>query len=674
MPLRHVTSISYVETPTLGSILFGCLACDPPPGPRRFIPYPHLRRAVGDRVMTAIDISNYAGLLALALLTTNILLGLLITTKYSPVRRWPHRRINTVRWHSWTGYAALAISAFHPAALLFSATAGFGIIDLLWPIGAPKQPVVNTFGALAFYALLMIIVTSALWQARKLISRRVWKRFHFLTYALFPLYAVHAFLTDPALKDRATDPLDAEKVFVEICILAVLAGIVVRLRWQRRQPPAGAPRTGSERGTRTDAALMGIILAATCSSVAAPAISHAQSSAAKHSGWTYDPDVGPTYERGNLSYSVWGFAERYWGPHSAIVAADFWRRARFGMQLALPATARVRAVAFYEADLTNTSFFRSGRPTRVFENAYVALQNADDPRRGRVLFGENTHVLSREDNLSSSNLPTINRSLVLEEHGSVNSFGTQWGVQASRAFTRRLSLAVAAQDGRGSLNTARPRYYVGNSLSAKLTSAVVDDSGSARLLVTGVGVDVTRHIGSRTFVLASALGGEPLGGVPAAGDKTTFEGDVAFTTRVAGHRATFEGEALASRFSATQTVVGGGYMQLQVSLFDTPTGGDLDPFVRYDIVLVRSTSETAVTPAAVSLTSTAPEAGGAVLQQAIRCGLNYNLPHARKFVGAHAELAINRMSGAAMYRYSEVRTLVEIRVGLRVNAARYLRH
>ena len=42
--------------------------------------------------MTALDLSNFAGLGAIGLLTFNVLLGLLIATKYNPVRRWPRRR------------------------------------------------------------------------------------------------------------------------------------------------------------------------------------------------------------------------------------------------------------------------------------------------------------------------------------------------------------------------------------------------------------------------------------------------------------------------------------------------------------------------------------------------------------------------------------------------------
>ncbi len=153
--------------------------------------------------------------------------------------------MNTVGLHNWTGYTALAVSLAHPVLILFSATAGFGIIDIIWPVGAPKQPLVNAFGAVAFWLLVFIVTTSIMWQERRAISRRLWKRFHFGTYGMFPLYAVHALFTDPALKDRPLDPLDAEKVFVEFCILVVVIAIGFRVRHQLRLPPPRSHRPKS---------------------------------------------------------------------------------------------------------------------------------------------------------------------------------------------------------------------------------------------------------------------------------------------------------------------------------------------------------------------------------------------------------------------------------------------
>ena len=197
--------------------------------------------------MSAIELSSYAGLGAIGLLTLNILIGLLLATKYNPVRRWPHRHVDTIRVHNWTGYAALALSAVHPVIILFSATAKFGIRDILLPLNAPKQPVVNTLGAAALYLLIFTVVTS---YFRFDIGRRWWKRMHFATYPLFVLYAAHAILTDPNLKDAPIDPFDGEKVYVELCVLAVIVAIGLRVRWQRQQPPARAHRPKLSRAER----------------------------------------------------------------------------------------------------------------------------------------------------------------------------------------------------------------------------------------------------------------------------------------------------------------------------------------------------------------------------------------------------------------------------------------
>ena len=194
--------------------------------------------------MDPIELSNFAGLGAIGLLTVNILIGLLLAMKYNPVRRWPHRRVNTVKIHNVTGWTALVLVLLHPALLLLPNRVDFHLIDLFYPVGAPKQPWINTAGAVAAYLLIVVVLTS---YFRFNIGRRWWKRIHYTTYALFPLYAVHAILTDPALKDRSIDYLDGEKVFVELCVLGVAVAIGFRARWQMRQPPARVHRPKQRR-------------------------------------------------------------------------------------------------------------------------------------------------------------------------------------------------------------------------------------------------------------------------------------------------------------------------------------------------------------------------------------------------------------------------------------------
>lgn len=178
--------------------------------------------------MSAIDLSSDVALFALALLTTNILLGLLISARYSPLRSWPYRRINIFALHNWTGYTALCVATLHPVLLLFSRTAGFRWTDLLWPVHSPSQPLVNSLGAAAFYCLAVVVVTS---YFRVELGRKVWKGLHYTAYAAAALFFLHGILTDPELKNRPTDFLDGEKLLVEGCLLVVVLAVSWRVRY-----------------------------------------------------------------------------------------------------------------------------------------------------------------------------------------------------------------------------------------------------------------------------------------------------------------------------------------------------------------------------------------------------------------------------------------------------------
>ena len=374
-------------------------------------------------------------------------------------------------------------------------------------------------------------------------------------------------------------------------------------------------------------------------------------------GFSFNPDAGVVFQSRDFRVTAWGYAERAIDPSGS----DYFRRFRHGAEIDLPRLSdSLRPAIVYEVDLTDTNFFgdfggKGGQlGTRNFENLFIALQHPDDPGKFRLLIGENTHILSREDNLSSGNLPTINRSLILEEHGSVNSFGTQFGAQFQKAISDKLTLQLAALDNRGSLNTPDPRYSIGNSLSGKVILTPVN--GAGRKLTIGAAVDRTGGIRDRVFTLATAIGAKPLGGVAATGNKLTGEADTAYTFPLLGHATTIEVEALYSRFSGSRSDVGGGYAMVQFSLFDAPRTGDLDLFARYDVV-------------SLGIDSIA----GRATQQAVRAGVNYNLPCTNKLASLHLEYAHNTLSGPAAI-VTDYNPGDEFRIVLRVSLQRYLRH
>jgi predicted ferric reductase len=179
--------------------------------------------------MTAIDLSADLGLLAVFLATVNICLGLLIAARYSPWRRWPHRRFNIFRLHNSTAYVLVASIVLHPLILLFSAETHWRLLDVFLPVWSPVQPVENTVGAVSMYLVLVVVLTS---YFRLQLGRRRWKLFHYLVYAAGICVFIHGILVDPKLKGNPIDPFDGEKVFVELCLVIVV--LTATWAWRSR--------------------------------------------------------------------------------------------------------------------------------------------------------------------------------------------------------------------------------------------------------------------------------------------------------------------------------------------------------------------------------------------------------------------------------------------------------
>jgi predicted ferric reductase len=177
--------------------------------------------------MTILDVCAYLGLAAVGMATVNMVLGLLIALRYSPVRLWPHRRINIFRLHEWTAYLVFLLILLHPAVLLLRGSTHFGWIDVLLPIQSPVQPMLNTVGAAGLYGLLIVIVTSFF---RLRMARPLWKKLHFLVFPAFVLMFIHSMFSDPQLSNNKVDLLDGGKLFVDVCCAIALVSSALRVR------------------------------------------------------------------------------------------------------------------------------------------------------------------------------------------------------------------------------------------------------------------------------------------------------------------------------------------------------------------------------------------------------------------------------------------------------------
>jgi predicted ferric reductase len=174
------------------------------------------------------------GLVAAGIFTAQILLGLLVSVGYNPVRRWPRRRIKLFIFHNWLGYIGLATAFTHPLILLVSSTAGFRLFDIFVPLQSPTQPFENTLGAVALYLVAFVVLTS---YFRSVFGHHRWKQLHYIAYAAAAVFYLHGTLADPLLQNRPVDWIDAEKLYVEGCALAVMTATAWRVA--RRRGPRG---------------------------------------------------------------------------------------------------------------------------------------------------------------------------------------------------------------------------------------------------------------------------------------------------------------------------------------------------------------------------------------------------------------------------------------------------
>jgi len=172
--------------------------------------------------------------------TAQILMGLLLSVGYNPIRQWPRQRwIKLFTFHNWLGYIALATALTHPFVLLTSSESGFRLFDVFVPIWSPTQPIPSTLGAIALYLVTFVVLTS---YFRRVFGRHRWKQLHYVAYAAATVFYVHGVWADPLLKNRPVDWIDAEKVYVEGCALLVVGATVWRFNYGKKTARFGRCR------------------------------------------------------------------------------------------------------------------------------------------------------------------------------------------------------------------------------------------------------------------------------------------------------------------------------------------------------------------------------------------------------------------------------------------------
>src|SRR5437773_47097 len=182
-----------------------------------------------------------SGIVAWALAAASVIWGLALSTR--ALGRTP-RPAWLFDLHRFLGGMALAFTGVHVGAILLDTYVHFSIVNVLVPFTGTWHPVAVAWGIAAFYLLVAVELTSL---ARASIPKRLWRRVHFGSFALFGASTVHVL----------TAGTDASSPVFRLAIAATWALVVALttlrvLRWGWRAPAPARSRGSRKTAARTN--------------------------------------------------------------------------------------------------------------------------------------------------------------------------------------------------------------------------------------------------------------------------------------------------------------------------------------------------------------------------------------------------------------------------------------
>ena len=138
-------------------------------------------------------VARSAGLVAFALLTLSVWLGLAMSTRLLG----PRRQKSLLGLHQTLTWTALAAVGLHVVAVLLDPVLHFGLAAALVPFAAPWRPGAIAAGVVAGWLSLAL---AASFRFRKRIGQKNWRRLHYATFGAFALSLGHALFVGTDLR------------------------------------------------------------------------------------------------------------------------------------------------------------------------------------------------------------------------------------------------------------------------------------------------------------------------------------------------------------------------------------------------------------------------------------------------------------------------------------------
>jgi methionine sulfoxide reductase heme-binding subunit len=173
-------------------------------------------------------VSRAAGIVALALISLSVLIGLTMATK---ILRRPGLPRKLARLHEHVALVALAAIAVHGFSLLGDRWLRAGLSGIIVPFSMSYRPLFTGLGIIAAYLAALLGLS---FYVRRTIGTRLWRELHRATVAVWVLGVVHTLGSGT----------DATTVWLRMMMLVMGAPIVflALLRVLQRGQPNARPR------------------------------------------------------------------------------------------------------------------------------------------------------------------------------------------------------------------------------------------------------------------------------------------------------------------------------------------------------------------------------------------------------------------------------------------------
>jgi predicted ferric reductase len=170
-------------------------------------------------------VARAGGVLAYVLITFTVCIGMGLAGR-ARVPGFPRVAVNDL--HRFAGILTGSFIGVHVAGILLDSYVHFSVPQVLIPFAASYRNVAVALGIVAAELLVALAITN---RMRKVLPRRVWRRAHYLNFAVWALATIHGITA-------GTDNATPWMMGIYVAAIATVGGLAC---WRFAEPVSGSP-------------------------------------------------------------------------------------------------------------------------------------------------------------------------------------------------------------------------------------------------------------------------------------------------------------------------------------------------------------------------------------------------------------------------------------------------